>query len=151
MKKTLPLIVLFFFLSVGITEAHPGRTDASGGHTCRTNCDKWGYSYGEYHSHGGGGGSTSGSTGGTYTAPVQETVQEAEVLPTNTPLPIRIPTRIPTKTPTKVPTPTVKISITPTKRPSPTIAPTQEVKGVQSTVVPQKQGFFSWLLSLFKL
>lgn len=32
--------------------AHPGRTDASGGHTCRTNCSRWGLSYGEYHFHG---------------------------------------------------------------------------------------------------
>ena len=26
--------------------AHPGRTDANGGHTCRTNCEKWGLQYG---------------------------------------------------------------------------------------------------------
>ncbi|MCU5704024.1 YHYH domain-containing protein [Bacillus wiedmannii] len=31
--------------------AHPGRTDANGGHTCRTNCEKWGLQYGEYHYH----------------------------------------------------------------------------------------------------
>ncbi|GIN69559.1 hypothetical protein J14TS2_00340 [Bacillus sp. J14TS2] len=35
-------------------EAHPGRTDANGGHTCRTNCEKWGLEYGEYHYHNGG-------------------------------------------------------------------------------------------------
>jgi hypothetical protein len=149
MKKAVLLIVLLFFLSVGSTDAHPGRTDASGGHTCRTNCDSWGYGYGEYHNHGGGG-SSSGSTGGTYTAPVQETVQDAVILPTNAPLPTRIPTRIATKTPTKPPTPTVRITITSTKRPTPTIAPTQEVKGIQAAAVPQKQGFFAWLLSLFK-
>jgi endonuclease YncB( thermonuclease family) len=100
MKITILLIILLFFLSVGITEAHPGRTDASGGHTCRTNCDKWGYSYGEYHYHGG---------GGSYTAPVQETAQEAVVLPTNTPL--RLPTKIPTRTPTAKPTPYVETAL----------------------------------------
>lgn len=31
--------------------AHPGRTDAYGCHTCRTNCPSWGLSYGEYHCH----------------------------------------------------------------------------------------------------
>ena len=41
-------------------QAHPGRTDGSGCHTCRTNCEKWGLSYGEYHCHNGGG-SSSGS------------------------------------------------------------------------------------------
>ncbi|CAH0119016.1 MULTISPECIES: copper amine oxidase N-terminal domain-containing protein [unclassified Paenibacillus] len=45
----------------GTASAHPGRTDANGGHTCRTNCEKWGLSYGEYHYHGGK--SKSGSSG----------------------------------------------------------------------------------------
>lgn len=31
--------------------AHPGRTDASGCHTCRTDCPSWGLSHGEYHCH----------------------------------------------------------------------------------------------------
>jgi hypothetical protein len=31
MKKTLLLVALLFFFSVGNTEAHPGRTDSSGG------------------------------------------------------------------------------------------------------------------------
>ncbi len=34
-----------------IASAHPGRTDAYGCHTCRTNCAKWGLSTGEYHCH----------------------------------------------------------------------------------------------------
>lgn len=45
--------------------AHPGNTDATGGHTCRTNCEQYGLAYGQYHHHGGGGGSTSGSSNGT--------------------------------------------------------------------------------------
>jgi endonuclease YncB( thermonuclease family) len=88
MKQTLLLLVLFFFFSVGITEAHPGRTDASGGHTCRTNCEKWGYSTGEYHTHGGG--------APVQSAPVvqQNVVQQPPVLPT------KVPTRLPTAKPT---------------------------------------------------
>lgn len=31
--------------------AHPGRTDSSGCHTCKTNCPNWGLSYSEYHCH----------------------------------------------------------------------------------------------------
>jgi hypothetical protein len=31
--------------------AHPGNTDANGGHYCWTNCEKWGLEYGEYHYH----------------------------------------------------------------------------------------------------
>mgnify|MGYP001616562809 CR=1 FL=1 len=47
------VIVLFFSVSFGPTVAlaHPGRTDSSGCHTCRTNCPNWGLSYGEYHCH----------------------------------------------------------------------------------------------------
>ena len=40
-----------FFLGMKTTLAHPGRTDAFGCHTCRTNCPSWGLSYGEYHCH----------------------------------------------------------------------------------------------------
>lgn len=38
---------------------HPGRTDVNGGHTCWTNCTKWGLEYGEYHYHNGGSSSSS--------------------------------------------------------------------------------------------
>lgn len=38
--------------SVYPVSAHPGNTDSSGGHTCRTNCEHWGVlNYGEYHYH----------------------------------------------------------------------------------------------------
>ena len=92
-SSALLVVMLLCFGAVGIAEAHPGRTDGSGGHTCRTNCESWGLGYGEYHSHGGGSAS-GGSTGGSYSAPVQETVQTQEivVIPTNTPLPLRLPT-----------------------------------------------------------
>lgn len=51
---------LFFTLVIVLVTAsipaaaHPGRTDSKGGHTCRTNCEKWGLEYGEYHYHNGG-------------------------------------------------------------------------------------------------
>jgi len=46
-------LVIIFFLQINLTLAHPGNTDSSGGHTCRTNCPRWGLEYGEYHFHGG--------------------------------------------------------------------------------------------------
>lgn len=52
-KKILSLImVLALLLSfVPLASAHPGRTDANGGHTCKTNCADWGLKNGEYHYH----------------------------------------------------------------------------------------------------
>jgi len=54
MQKLIALtIVLAFFIgTTGIAFAYPGRTDRYGGHTCRTNCYKWGLRYGQYHYHG---------------------------------------------------------------------------------------------------
>lgn len=46
------IIVMIVILSPLYVEAHPGRTDSNGCHTCRTNCAKWGLSYGQYHCHG---------------------------------------------------------------------------------------------------
>lgn len=51
MKKTLILVFLAFLSLPVATSAHPGNTDSSGCHTCRTNCASWGLSYGEYHCH----------------------------------------------------------------------------------------------------
>lgn len=43
------LILLLIPISV---KAHPGNTDSTGCHTCRTNCEeRWGLEYGEYHCH----------------------------------------------------------------------------------------------------
>lgn len=71
-------------------QAHPGRTDSNGCHTCRTNCEKWGLAYGEYHCHNGGGTSSSGGTSAPSTSrsstpspstpqPVQEAKPKVEV------------------------------------------------------------------------
>src|SRR5687768_7165775 len=105
-------VTFLCFGAGGIAEAHSGRTDANGGHTCRTNCASWGLSQGEYHYHGGGS-STGGSSGESYTAPVHE----ATSLPINTPVPTRILTRIPTRAPTKIPTPTITVTNMPTTIP----------------------------------
>lgn len=55
MNKKTKRIILFSLLSLLFlpifTFAHPGNTDASGCHTCRTNCAKWGLKNGEYHCH----------------------------------------------------------------------------------------------------
>lgn len=58
---TLSLLCLLSLLSPSISNAHPGRTDSNGGHTCHTNCEKWGLESGEYHYHNDGGGSKSNS------------------------------------------------------------------------------------------
>ena len=52
-KRIIILIGLFIYLFSNFTNinAHSGRTDSNGGHTCRTNCEKYGLSYGEYHYH----------------------------------------------------------------------------------------------------
>jgi len=51
--KYILIIILFIAVVSGpaSVSAHPGRTDSSGCHTCRTNCPSWGLSYGEYHCH----------------------------------------------------------------------------------------------------
>lgn len=49
-KLTILAFVLLLILPLSVF-AHSGRTDANGCHTCRTNCEKWGLTYGEYHCH----------------------------------------------------------------------------------------------------
>lgn len=51
MKKQFLSLLLAGFLALPISSvyAHPGKTDAHGGHTCHTNCAKWGLKDGEYH------------------------------------------------------------------------------------------------------
>ncbi len=43
--------LLFLLLIPSSAFAHPGNTDSDGCHTCWTNCNDWGLSYGEYHCH----------------------------------------------------------------------------------------------------
>lgn len=52
MRKVLFASVLLLSVMQGsVAFAHPGRTDSKGGHTCNTNCEKWGLKLGEYHFH----------------------------------------------------------------------------------------------------
>lgn len=55
------IMIMIVILSPLYVEAHPGRTDSNGCHTCRTNCAKWGLRYGQYHCHGKTNSSTSSS------------------------------------------------------------------------------------------
>lgn len=72
-------IVLFIIPFLGnYASAHPGRTDSNGGHTCRTNCAKWGLQTGEYHYHNGGG-SSSGSKSTTATSPSKPAYSQVDV------------------------------------------------------------------------
>src|SRR5918992_1394381 len=150
------LLLSFFVLTPSTplpAHAHPGRTDSSGGHTCRTNCESWGLGYGEYHSHGGGSAS-GGSTESTNTAPVRETNQPEfsqkfmdyrNAVLTGTPT--NIPTRIPPRRPTRKPTPTATVVPSPTAAPSPIASPIKKANPVQASVQPAKQqGFFEWLM-----
>lgn len=45
------IVVSLLLQGVDNTYAHPGNTDSSGCHTCRTNCPSWGLDTGEYHCH----------------------------------------------------------------------------------------------------
>ena len=50
-KLTIPLLTVLLLFSVVPLAAwgHPGGTDSSGCHTCRTNCPRWGRDPGQYH------------------------------------------------------------------------------------------------------
>lgn len=50
-RVVLACVLVAFSVLPGELSAHPGNTDSSGCHTCRTNCPDWGLSYGEYHCH----------------------------------------------------------------------------------------------------
>lgn len=71
MKKLIASIIALTLAVAPLTtaSAHPGRTDANGGHTCRTNCEQWGLEYGEYHYHNGGSSSSSSSSSAPKPAP----------------------------------------------------------------------------------
>jgi hypothetical protein len=51
MKKLINIALFLLLFWPLASLAHPGRTDAYGCHTCRTNCPSWGLDYDEYHCH----------------------------------------------------------------------------------------------------
>ena len=67
MKKEIKRLIMIMIVALSplCVDAHPGRTDSNGCHTCRTNCAKWGLSYGQYHCHGRANSSTSTSSSNT--------------------------------------------------------------------------------------
>ncbi|UUZ85856.1 YHYH domain-containing protein [Paenibacillus sp. P26] len=80
MRAVSSMMVASLLLGSSSAVAHPGNTDANGGHYCRTNCAKWGLQQGEYHYHNSGRSSSSSTGSGTssssqtpaYTAPKEE-------------------------------------------------------------------------------
>ena len=62
MKKKIGVILTIILWGVSVVFAHPGRTDSNGCHTCKTNCEKYGLEYGEYHCHDGSSSTTNSST-----------------------------------------------------------------------------------------
>lgn len=53
MKRWIRQLLIVAALAIGDqASAHPGRTNAAGCHTCKTNCPKWGLDFGEYHCQG---------------------------------------------------------------------------------------------------
>lgn len=57
MKKEKKIISILFLITLlmncNVVYAHPGRTNSSGCHYCKTNCSSWGLDDGEYHCHNG--------------------------------------------------------------------------------------------------
>lgn len=91
MKKVTPILIILILLFPTISFAHPGRTDSSGCHTCKTNCPDWGLDYSEYHCHNAKAvpqpeepiKSTYGSNGSGYTTPAPEYKAITPVTSTN--------------------------------------------------------------------
>lgn len=73
-KKIVFIIFLIILLMGCNVYAHPGRTDSSGCHTCRTNCEKWGLSYGQYHCHNGNSSSSSNKTNNSTTTYIKSNI-----------------------------------------------------------------------------
>ena len=92
MKRIVTIMGLIGILVPVVSFAHPGRTDSSGCHTCRTNCSSWGLSTGEYHCHNAKAApqpiepikSTYGANGTGYTTPAPEYKASPVVNTTNT-------------------------------------------------------------------
>lgn len=105
MRKYLFLLLALVFIPISFAFAHPGNTDSSGCHTCRTNCSSWGLSTGEYHCHNAKTTpqpvkpvkSTYGANGTGYTTLAPEYKQPAVIRPVPAKTQAKATTSIPTK------------------------------------------------------
>lgn len=114
------VLILAIFLLPTAALAHPGRTDSSGCHTCRTNCASWGLSTGEYHCHNEGS-STQNDSEASEPIQTQTNIPTLKPISSNKPKPISTPTptSTPTLSPTKTSTPTpIQVKITPIQTPN---------------------------------
>ena len=109
-------ITSVFLIASDPVLAHPGRTDANGGHVCRTNCARWGLKPGEYHVH---------NCGKSHTKKIKSAKKSSSATkPTHKHLKKRRATPTAAKpTLTSTPTPTTTLTPTPTTKPSPTAKP----------------------------
>lgn len=87
---TLLLTIILSFSAIAY--AHSGRTDSSGCHTCKTNCEKYGLQYGEYHCHNGGSSSSGLTPSGSNNSGIKATPKPS----TPTPAPSSTPEKVKT-------------------------------------------------------
>ncbi len=78
-KKKIGIILTMLLIAFNGVFAHPGRTDSSGCHTCKTNCAKYGLKTGEYHCHDG-----SSSNKSTTTKKSNATIKKSTATTNNT-------------------------------------------------------------------
>lgn len=73
------VLSLVFVLQENEVKAHPGRTNSSGCHYCRTNCASYGLSTGEYHCHNGGSSSGNNNVDNSYQNYLNEQRRQEEL------------------------------------------------------------------------
>ena len=73
------LLLGSIFMCITPVSAHRGGLDANGCHTCRTNCESYGLSYGEYHCHNGNSSSSSSSSSSSNSGTQNRSSQKAPV------------------------------------------------------------------------
>src|SRR5659263_345228 len=131
MKLKVVLYIMVLFLVISTVSAHPGKLDKNGGHTCKTNCEKWGLKDGEYHYH---------------NRPIPASAPTPEPTLKSTPTPTPTQTLVPTTAaPTRIaiPTPTSTTTVTSTSAPTPkptlisiaALDPTEENRSVNYSTV----------------
>lgn len=154
-------LVIGLSIFVAPVSAHPGSVASDGCHYCRTNCEKWGFTYGTRHNP------SNLSATCSCGAPVDPLYCRATTpeptsmpLPTWTPRPTQVPLPTRTPIPTATPTPTITPSAMPTLIPTSTNtpAPTAQVQGsatenniqsVQKQTKPPEPNFFSTIVHFF--